>query len=135
MWRSRDRFDPERRLEPWVLNIAHRRAVDHLRRRRPGVIPVEVLREVMGDDGRETADRFAWAADVRAALTRLPPEQRETIEMAYFGDRTQREISRELDVPLGTVKARMARGTRALGCLLRVSGATPGGTARGGGGQ
>ena len=135
VWRHADRYDAEQSFSGWLFTIAHRRAVDHLRRRRPGVIPVEVLREVMGDDGRETADRFAWAADVRAALLRLPPEQRETIEMAYFGDRTQREISRELDVPLGTVKARMARGTRALGSLLRAHGASPGDTARGRGGQ
>ena len=134
LWRHADRYDPAQSFSGWLFTIAHRRAVDHLRGRRPTVIPVEVLREVMGDDGRETAERFAWAADVRAALTQLPQEQRETIEMAYFGDRTQREISLELAVPLGTVKARMARGTRALGTLLRARGATPGGTSRGRGG-
>ena len=99
LWRHADRYDQGQSFSGWLFTIAHRRAVDHLRRRRPAVIPVEVLREMMGDDGRETAERFAWAADVRAALTQLPQEQRETIELAYFGDRTQREISRELDVP------------------------------------
>jgi RNA polymerase sigma-70 factor (ECF subfamily) len=130
LWRHAGRYDPGQPFSGWLFTIAHRRAVDHLRGRRPTVIPVEVLREVMGDDGRDTAERFAWAADVRAALTRLPQEQRETIELAYFGDRTQREIARELAVPLGTVKARMARGTRALGALLRGHGATPGSTAK-----
>ena len=79
VWRHADRYDPAQSFSGWLFTIAHRRAVDHLRGRRPTVIPVEVLREVMGDDGRETAERFAWAADVRAALTQLPQEQRETI--------------------------------------------------------
>ena len=129
LWRHADRYDQGQSFSGWLFTIAHRRAVDHLRSRRPAVIPVEVLREMMGDDGRETAERFAWAADVRAALTQLPQEQRETIELAYFGDRTQREISRELAVPLGTVKARMARGTRALGGLLRAHASSTSGTA------
>ena len=51
-------------------------------------------------------------------MSRLPEAQRETLELAYFSDRTQSEIARQLQVPLGTVKARMARGTRALGELL-----------------
>ena len=64
------------------------------------------------------AERFAWAADVRAAMSRLPQAQRETLELAYFSDRTQSDIARLQQVPIGTVKARMARGTRALGELL-----------------
>jgi RNA polymerase sigma factor (sigma-70 family) len=135
LWRHADRYDEGQSFSGWLFTIAHRRAVDHLRSRRPVVIPVEVLREMMGDDGRETAERFAWAADVRAALTQLPQEQRETIELAYFGDRTQREISRELAVPLGTVKARMARGTRALGGLLRAHASSMSDTASERGGQ
>lgn len=119
VWRYASRYDPGQSFSGWVFTIAHRRAVDWLRRKRPVVIPVEALREVMGEDGREVAERFAWAADVRAALAGLPDIQRETLELAYFGDRTQREIADQLGIPLGTVKARMSRGTKALGRLLR----------------
>ena len=48
------------------------------------------------------------------ALATLPPEQREVVELAYFGDRTQSEIARELGLPLGTVKSRTAQGLRKL---------------------
>lgn len=118
LWRHAGRYDPEQSLAGWVFTIARRRAVDALRRRRPAVVPLQALRDLVGEDGRELAERFAWAADLRAALALLPDAQRETLELAYFADRTQSDIARLMDVPLGTVKARMARGTRALGALL-----------------
>ncbi len=118
LWRHSDRYDPRQSLGGWVFTIARRRAIDALRRRRPAVVQVDTLRDLVGEDGREIAERFAWAADVRAAMSRLPTAQRETLELAYFADHTQRDISRLLQVPIGTVKARMARGTRALGDLL-----------------
>jgi RNA polymerase sigma factor (sigma-70 family) len=118
VWRHAARYDPSLSLGGWVFTIARRRAIDTLRRRRAGVVPLEALRDLVGEDGREIAERFAWAADVRSALARLPDSQRETLEMAYFEDRTQTEIAARQRVPLGTVKARMARGTRALRTLL-----------------
>ena len=119
VWRFAARYDSAYSFSGWLFTIAHRRAGDTLRRRRPAVIPVESLREVVGEDGRDVAERFAWAADVRVALAALPDAQREVLELAYFADHTQREIARILDVPLGTVKARMSRGTKALGQILR----------------
>jgi len=122
VWRSRDRFDPERRLEPWVLNIAHRRAVDHLRRmsRSPSDPAIELPAEVAeGDLGAERfAERFADAVVVRDALGSLPAEQRETLVLAYYGDLTQSQIAGRLGVPLGTVKARSSRGLRHLASVL-----------------
>jgi RNA polymerase sigma factor (sigma-70 family) len=119
VWRGSSRYDPAQSLAGWVFTIARRRAVDELRTRRAAVVPVEVLRNVIGDDGRRTAERYAWAAELRQALGRLPAVQRQALELAYFEDRTQRDIAQLLDVPIGTVKARMARGTRALADLLR----------------
>lgn len=122
VWRGRDRFDPSRRLEPWVLNIAHRRAVDHLRRmsRSPSDPSVELPDDV-ADVDRSTArfaDRFADAVLVRDALESLPAEQRETLVLAYYGDLTQSQIAGRMGVPLGTVKARSSRGLRHLASVL-----------------
>ncbi len=114
LWRSRDRIDPTRPLEGWLFGIARKRAIDLLRRRRPGVIPMEAVRDLVGDDGDRFVDRVAWAAEVRAGLGRLPVEQQEAIELSYFADLTQQEIAAQLGIPLGTVKARMARGMRRL---------------------
>ena len=97
--------------------IARRRAIDALRRRR-GVVDVAVVRDLMGEDGNQLAEQLAWAAEVRAALAQMPAEQREAIELAYFGQLTQREIAEQLGIPLGTVKARVSRGLRRLAVLM-----------------
>jgi RNA polymerase sigma-70 factor (ECF subfamily) len=115
VWRSRERFDPDRSLEAWVFTIARRRAIDHLRRPRHRTVPIDLVRDLADADGRETADSLAWAGEVRRCLGRLPAEQRQVLELAYFGGRTQAEIARQLDLPLGTVKARMFRGLRRMG--------------------
>jgi RNA polymerase sigma factor (sigma-70 family) len=121
VWRYRDRYDPTRSLEAWVLGIARKRAIDQLRRRHAKVVPIEELRDVAGD-GRELAERYARANEVRGALERLPREQREVLALAYFGDRTQSEIAERLGVPLGTVKARTFRGLRRLADILGTVG-------------
>ena len=122
VWRNRDRYDPTRSLEAWVLGIARKRAIDLLRRRHANVVPIDELRDIAGDDGRELAERYARASEVRGALERLPREQREALTLAYFGDLTQTEISDRLGVPLGTVKARTFRGLRRLADILGTTG-------------
>jgi RNA polymerase sigma-70 factor (ECF subfamily) len=118
VWRSAHRYDPQQRFSTWLFTVAHRRAVDTLRAHRHQVVDVDSLRDLVGEDGRETVSRYADAADVRAAVDRLPDHEREVIELAYYADLTQREIASRLDVPHGTVKARAARGTRRLGTLV-----------------
>ena len=122
VWRNRDRYDPTRSLEAWVLGIARKRAIDQLRRRHANVVPIEELREIAGDDGRELAERYARAVEVRGALERLPSEQREVLALAYFGQLSQSEIAGRLGLPLGTVKARTFRGLRRLADLLGTVG-------------
>lgn len=121
VWRSARSYDPRQHFSGWLFTIAHRRAVDALRVRRQVVVDVETVRDLVGEDGRETLERFADAADVQAALQLLPTHEREVLDLAYYADLTQREIAERLDVPLGTVKARAVRGTKRLGALLRES--------------
>ncbi len=118
LWRARKRYDPSRSLEGFVFGIARDRSIDHLRRRRHEVIDVDQLRNLTGDDGRELVERLAWAAEIRGALDKLPQAQREALEMSYFDHRTQPEIAHQLGVPIGTVKARMARGMQRLTSLI-----------------
>ncbi|ETK30467.1 RNA polymerase sigma factor [Microbispora sp. ATCC PTA-5024] len=118
VWRFRHRFDPSRSLSAWLFGIAHNRAVDHLRARTPTTVPLEAVADPAGRDGREDGDAFADRDRVRRALDALPDVQRQAIELAYYGDLTQREIADRLRVPLGTVKARTARGLHRLSRLL-----------------
>ena len=120
VWRHAGRYDPNQRFTGWLFTIAHRRAIDTLRAQRHAVVDVDAVRELVGEDGRETVDRYADAADVREALSRLPAHEQETLHLAYFEDLTQAEIAARIDVPLGTVKARSSRGLRHLASLMRA---------------
>lgn len=118
VWRVHERYDPAQSLRAWVLSIARKRAIDHLRKRRDIVVPIDSMREIAGDDGNVFADRLAWADEVRGALDLLPELQRNVIELAYFDGYTQSEIAAALNIPLGTVKTRTARGLQRLAGLL-----------------
>jgi RNA polymerase sigma-70 factor (ECF subfamily) len=118
LWRTRDRYDPSRPLASWTIGIARHRALDQLRRTRP-VDLVESLPEPAARAAADDlAERFVRSQEVRDALSRLSPDQRRVLMLAYFDDLTQTQIAAWLDVPLGTVKARSARGLRALRTLL-----------------
>lgn len=119
VWRNAARYQPQHRFSSWLFTIAHHRAVDTVRRRRDRVVDVASMRSLVGEDGRELAQRYADAAEVRAALDLLPAHEREVLRLAYFADLTQREIAIHLDVPIGTVKARASRGTHHLADLIR----------------
>lgn len=118
LWRSRDRIDPSRPLVGFILDIARKRSIDHLRRRRHDVVSVDSLRELAGTNGDDVIDRIVWASEVERALSNLAPEQREALVLSYFGDLTQREIAQRLGVPVGTVKARMARGMQRMASMI-----------------
>jgi RNA polymerase sigma factor (sigma-70 family) len=111
VWRAADRFVAERaKPSTWLLTLVHRRAVDLVRReerRRAEPLPDTE------PGGAETADEAELAAQrqtIRDALRRLPPEQREAIELAYYGGYTQSELAERLGQPLGTIKSRMFTG-------------------------
>ena len=115
VWRSRERIDPHRSLVAFILGVARKRSIDQLRRQKNVIVDVSQLRELVGDDGEDLVERLAWASELRRGLETLVSDQREVLELAYFEDLDpQREIAERLGVPLGTVKARMARGMQRL---------------------
>ena len=61
---------------------------------------------------------------LRRALTNLPAEQRAALELAYFGQLSQAQIAERLDIPLGTVKSRVAMALRKLQAAMTASGGT-----------
>lgn len=112
LWRRADTYNPARgRVGTWVMSMAHHRAVDYLRRRRrsaplePEMDPERTPSSAPSAD--EVLMREDLAREVRAALARLPPDQRQVVVMAYYQGYTQSEIARLLGIPLGTVKTRM----------------------------
>src|SRR5919198_499607 len=119
-WRGAASYDARRaKAQTWLLTIVHRRAVDLVRRenRRRGA-PLEDAPVAAGD----ATDEEAWVRErrreVQAALAQLPADQREALELAYYGGLTQSELAERLGVPLGTIKSRMFAGLSRLRDLL-----------------
>jgi RNA polymerase sigma factor (sigma-70 family) len=124
VWRSAGSFLAERaKASTWILTLVHRRAVDLVRReeRRRGE-PLEDADQGSGEATDEQADLRARRRVVQAALRQLPDDQREALELAYYGGFTQLELAERLGQPLGTIKSRMFTGLRRLRDLLADSG-------------
>ena len=124
VWRSADRFDADRaKASTWVLTFVHRRAVDLVRREdRRRTEPMAAAPEPSGPGADEAVDSRSRGEIVRDALRSLPSEQREAIELAYYGGLTQSELAARLDQPLGTIKSRMFTGLQRLQALLTEAG-------------
>jgi RNA polymerase sigma-70 factor (ECF subfamily) len=120
LWRTAARFVPERgKASTWILTLVHRRAVDLVRReqsRRADTL------EHVAEPGGGAVDEEAWLRlqreRVQGALKQLPDQQRETLELAYYGGFTQSELAERLGQPLGTIKSRMFMGLSRLRELL-----------------
>jgi len=118
VWEKAATLDPRQgRPLAWVTTSTRNKAIDRLRsaQRRGRLVEAAGAQwavEVGAPQATVRTERFSddEAELVRAALARLPREQRRAIEMAFFGGLTQTEIAANLQEPLGTVKARIRRG-------------------------
>jgi RNA polymerase sigma-70 factor (ECF subfamily) len=120
VWRTAGRFMPERaKASTWILTVVHRRAVDVVRREERR--RAESL-ELAPEQATAAADDDAWLRlrreRVQSALKQLPDQQREALELAYYGGFTQSELAERLGQPLGTIKSRMFGGLARLRELL-----------------
>ena len=124
IWRQAQHFDSQRgKPSSWILTIARNRAIDRLRataRARQQQTPLEDVELFLtGTDSPE--DTLAIGEQqriVRHALAQLKFEERQLIEIAFFGGLTHQEISSQLNLPLGTVKTRIRSGMMKLRELL-----------------
>lgn len=116
LWRTASQFDARRGSLPgWLAVIARNRAISRVRRKNPAegeelgentVVVVHNLETVVGL--REMMTR------VTTVVGRLPKEQREALELAYFEGMTHSEIARHTGDPLGTVKTRLRTAVETL---------------------
>jgi RNA polymerase sigma-70 factor, ECF subfamily len=112
VWRQADSYDKVRGSPmAWMLTIARSRAIDKLRSGRQELLHRDSfegleVRASSNFDLEEAAEISEMQAKVREALSGLPIEQREVIELAYFSGLSHSEIALQLNQPLGTVKTR-----------------------------
>jgi RNA polymerase sigma-70 factor, ECF subfamily len=116
LWRTGARYDAGRgSVRSWVLGVVHNRAIDMFRREtvRTGkdVSDDAAVERLSAEESTEReVERRDDAAQVRGALHDLPTEQRQVIELAYFGGFSHSQIAEILSLPAGTVKGRMRLG-------------------------
>jgi len=126
LWRAPEAYDPSRGpFRTFFLSLVHHRAVDTIRREerlRARTERAANLEQVAGEDVAEAVTENAYLGvrrqEVREALAGLSHEQRQVLEMAYFGGMTQVQIAEEIQIPLGTVKTRTLAAMRKLRKVL-----------------
>lgn len=128
LWNSASRFDAHRgSLRTWVITAVRNRSIDYLRgrsahERQEREIPLETEARGPGSDPwREVAASIERDV-ITEALSALPVEQRQTVELAYFGGYSHREIAEMIRVPLSTVKGRMRLALEKLHSYLQGRG-------------
>lgn len=119
LWQTADRYDPRRaKLVTWVMLIARRHLIDRIRRSavRPSTASFDgdMATPGTGNEPDRQSQDDERSAKLRRRIAELPELQRVVIERAYLQGYTLREVSEQLNAPLGTVKSALSRGLERL---------------------
>ncbi|MCA1668275.1 MAG: sigma-70 family RNA polymerase sigma factor [Thermomicrobia bacterium] len=125
VWRQGATYDTRRgTVRTWLLTIVHHRAIDQMRSVRSKMGADTVIDDAMPLPAKEdTWTEVVQGLEherVQQAMATLPPEQRQVVDLAYYGGFTHTEIAQRVGIPLGTVKGRMRLALDKLRDLLHV---------------
>ena len=118
IFRSLERFDETRPLEPWVRRIAVNTALNQLRKERKAPLPIEWIPEIA--DVGEPAASFSQNA-ISEAIRRLEPTKRTVVVLHYWLDWSVEDIADALAVPFGTAASHLSRALQQLRRELEAS--------------
>jgi len=122
IWRRASAYDPKHSsVFSWAVLLTRGKVIDRLRARgrrfrvvatsiEDEATPMETSEASTAETAADALDRNETARHVRSILGSLPPDQREAIQMAFFSGLAHHDIAKQLNQPLGTVKARIRRG-------------------------
>jgi RNA polymerase sigma-70 factor (ECF subfamily) len=113
IWDKAKNYDPNLgKPLTWTLTLTRHKAIDRLRSAQRRYKLAEEAAPELAQNQAQSSEAFNADQNsiIRAAVKSLPSDQRQAIELAYFGGLTQDEISKHLQQPLGTIKARIRRG-------------------------
>lgn len=125
VWKQAARYDTSRSsVSTWLVLITRSRAIDRLRTRQVvdrtlGTVQQENRGKHTSPEGMQSVWTQQRARRLREEMQTLPKEQREVLEQAFFEGMTQSEISKTMDIPLGTVKTRTLLAMKKLRKALR----------------
>lgn len=126
VWQKAGTYRAEQaKVSTWLTHIARHHAIDVLRRRavrldQSAIHLEDAIHHIESShpDPQESAELTARRARIHAALSQLPPEQKQALTLAYFGGYTQSQIAELLAQPLGTVKTRLRLAMQKLRAFL-----------------
>lgn len=123
VWRRSSTYEPAQgKVRPWLFTIVRHRAIDRVRGRWQPNQRVDLDAALPDTDALEVwehVDHSIRRERVRTELDLLPVDQRQVIELAYYGGRTLQQIADETQAPLGTIKSRLRLGLDKLRQALR----------------
>jgi RNA polymerase sigma factor (sigma-70 family) len=109
------------RLFTWLVNIARNLAIDHTRSKlyKADMKNQSLTNSVGKINRQQSSSQNTDVIGLKAFVEKLKPEHKEIIDLLYFGGCTQEEVSKELNMPLGTVKTRTRAALQQLRELLK----------------
>lgn len=124
-WKNASAYSDKRgSVQAWLVIMARNAAIDRIRQHRAqprvvGLAAEDGIDPESPDDSPETLTADGQRRRrIRAVIAQLPPEQRQAVELAFFGGLTHFELAERLGEPLGTVKSRIRMGLIRLRTLL-----------------
>lgn len=124
-------YTPQFAFSTWLFKIASNNCIDHIRKKRINALSLDAgytnsdgeTMEINISDGKmdpeETMEKKERVKKMREVVAKLKPRYRELVELRYFQELSYEEISQELDIPLGTVKAQLFRAREFLYNLMK----------------
>jgi RNA polymerase sigma factor (sigma-70 family) len=122
IWNHFDSYDPAKgRLFTWMVNIARNMAIDHTRSKS---FKANQKNQSLSDSVNKINRQGSFMPNtdqigLKNFVQKLKPEYKEIIDLLYFGGYTQEEVSKELNLPVGTVKTRTRAALQQLRELLK----------------
>jgi RNA polymerase sigma-70 factor, ECF subfamily len=124
VWRQASKFEARSQVSTWLLAIARFKALSWLRKRSDEELDEETAAAVEdpGDDPEVAMQKTDRSEILRKCLTKLSPEHREIIDLAYYHEKAVEEVADIVGIPENTVKTRMFYARKKLSELLRAAG-------------
>lgn len=120
VWHGAGSFRGDSSVRTWMLAIARRRAITERQRRSVDAVALDDDLAANDTGPLDVLIQRAERDDLRAALRRLPDDQRETLELVFYHDLSGPEVAEVMGISPGTVKSRLHRAKALLKGLLGV---------------
>jgi RNA polymerase sigma factor (sigma-70 family) len=123
-----DKYQPEFAFSTWLFRVATNNCIDFLRKKKLNTVsinnmmdeeddrPLQIKADVLNPE--ETSIKKQQSQELKLLIESLPPRYRNLLTLRYFDELSYEEISQQLDLPLGTVKAQLFRAKYLLGNII-----------------